>query len=183
MRVCVSALTGHLQKGRGGDSTGLTLKQFTRCPRAVDTPPITSTRKLRPFLVCNSDNVFCGVRIKFIKIIIMISLWRLSFETRPCQIEFVVYREVLGQVPFPVLRFAPVSIIPAMLRNRHHLNTVLMRRTSGRRLETRTQRNALSEAIGKVGTFMLSCLQDSDANSIYKQTYFQNILEENGEVL
>jgi hypothetical protein len=71
---------------------------------------------------------------------------------------FVVYRVVLGQVPFPVLRFAHVSIIPAMLRTHLHLNTVLMRRTSGRRLETLKQRNGLSEAIGKISTFMLSCL-------------------------
>ena len=34
-----------------------------------------------------------------------------------------------------------------------------------------------------LSTFMLSCLQDSDANSIYKQMYFQNIFEEKGEVL
>jgi hypothetical protein len=95
---------------------------------------------------------------------------------------FVVYRVVLGQVPFPVLRFAPVSIIPAMLRTHLQINAVLMRSTSGRRLETLTQPNALSDAIGKT-TFMLSCLRDSDANSIYKQMYFQNILEENGEVL
>ena len=106
-------------------------------------------KKLRPFLVCNSDNVFCAVGIKFTKNI-MISLRKPRFETRPCQIGFVVYKVVLGQVPFPVLRFAPISIIPAMMRTHLHLNAVLMRRTSGRRLETLTKRNALSDAIGNL---------------------------------
>jgi hypothetical protein len=152
--VCMCVSVDRPFIARKGGFAWSHIKAVYRCPRPVDTPPVTSTKKLRPFLVCNSDNVFCAVGIKFIKII-MISLRKPKFETRPCQMGFVVYRVVVGQVPLPVLRFSPFSIIPAMLCTHLHLNTLLMRRTSGRRMETLKQRNALSDAIGKVSTGVL----------------------------
>jgi hypothetical protein len=83
---------------------------------------------------------------------------------------FVGCRVMLGQNHLPALRSASVSTIPAMQHTHVHLYTALMGRTSGRRLETLKQRKALSDAIGKLSTVMLYCLQAGDANSIYKQT-------------
>jgi len=130
--VCVSVDRPFIE-GKGGFPWSH-IKAVYRYPRAVDTPPVTSTKKLRPFLVRNSDNVFCAVGIKFIKNYHDLAAEAQVRNEAVLNGVFVVYRVVLGQVPFPVLRFAPVSIIPAMLRTHLHLNTVLMRRTSGRRL-------------------------------------------------
>ena len=45
----------------------------------------------------------------------------------------------------PVLRFSPVSILPPLLHTRRRLQTTLIRRTSGRRLETFKQSNGLRD--------------------------------------
>ena len=50
-----------------------------------------------------------------------------------------------GHVILPVLRFSPVSILPPLLRTHRQLQTTLIRRTSGRRLETFKQSNDIRD--------------------------------------
>jgi hypothetical protein len=54
----------------------------------------------------------------------------------------------LGQMFLPVLLIPSVSVTPPMLRNYLHLNTALIRRTSGRSLDTFKQNSALSDIGG-----------------------------------
>ena len=75
---------------------------------------------------------------------------RSGFGAKPIRVTFVVYKVPLAHVFLPVLRFSPVTIIPPMLQtHHHHLNTVLMRRASGRSLGTLKESNALSYTVIK----------------------------------
>jgi hypothetical protein len=60
----------------------------------------------------------------------------LGFDPGPVHVRYAVDRLALWQVFLPILRFSPVSIVPPMLHTRLHLNTTLIRRTSGRSLGT-----------------------------------------------
>ena len=106
---------------------------------------------------------------------------RPRFETRPSHMGFVVYKVPLRQVPLPVFRLSPVSTVPAMLHTHPHINTAHMRRTSGRNLEILKQRNALSDAKYWSGGHFHAVL--SSRLQTYRQTYFENILEQNAQVL
>ena len=59
-----------------------------------------------------------------------------AFSLRPVRTVFVVDKVTLGRISLRVLRFSFVSIIPPMAYNRHHLNIILIGRSSGRSLET-----------------------------------------------
>ena len=66
-------------------------------------------------------------------------------QANPIRVTFVMDKVPLAQIFLSVLRCSPVSSIPSMLQTHHHnLNTVLIRRTSGRNLGTFKESNALS---------------------------------------
>jgi hypothetical protein len=74
----------------------------------------------------------------------------MRFDPGLIHVGFVVDRVALGQDFIRVFLFYPDSIIAPMLPSHLHVNTALVRRTSGRSLGTLKQSNALS---GQEGTF------------------------------
>jgi hypothetical protein len=58
-----------------------------------------------------------------------------EFDPGSVYVGFVVDKVALGQVFLPVLQFSHVSMIPPMLHTHLHINTTLIRRTSGRMLK------------------------------------------------
>lgn len=62
-------------------------------------------------------------------------------RSQPVQLQ--LHAVAPGRVILPVLRFFPVSILQPLLHTHRHLQTTLIRRTSGRRLENFKQSNGL----------------------------------------
>ena len=69
---------------------------------------------------------------------------RLTFKLAPVSFGIVVDIVALAQDFLKVLQFYPASAIPPMLHTHHHLNTALIRRTSGRSLGSFEQSDAIS---------------------------------------
>jgi hypothetical protein len=59
-----------------------------------------------------------------------------QYHTTNATYSFIYLPSTLYNVSLPVLQFSPVSIIPLMLHTSFHLNTIIIRRTSGRGMGT-----------------------------------------------
>jgi len=81
------------------------------------------------------------------------------FDPGSGQVRFVVYKVAFEQFFLRILRLFPLSIIPPMLRANLPLHTILIRRTSGRNLETiQVTLLLISECTGGELTFTLCLL-------------------------